>query len=250
MEAHKVKIAAIIQARMGSTRLSGKVMMKLCGKTVLEHDIERVKQSKYIDDIVIATTTNKTDDMIEQEVLRCGAKCFRGSEEDVLSRYYLASKEINADVIVRITSDCPLFDPQILDEMILYYRSHKVSLITNAGMDASTRTYPRGLDAEIFSFEILEEAYKNAEKKYQREHVTPYIYEKYKDIYYYQNSINYSKYRWTLDTPEDWKLIESIYGHLYHGRHDFYLGDIIKLMTKYPELHDMNKDIEQKKIII
>lgn len=243
-----VKIVAIIQARMGSTRLSGKVMKKLCGKSVLEHDIERIKQSKQIDNIIIATTINDNDDIIEKEALQCGVKCFRGSEDDVLSRYYYAAKGDNADTVVRITSDCPLFDPKVLDQMIDYYDKHDYDIVTNAGIDISQRTFPRGLDAEIFSYVVLKQAYEHATEKYQREHVTPYIYENAKNIYYYQNSINYSKYRWTLDTQEDWKLIQTIYEYLYHGIHDFYLNDIINLMMEHPELHDINKDIEQKKL--
>jgi spore coat polysaccharide biosynthesis protein SpsF len=243
-----MKTVAIVQARMGSTRLSGKVMRVLCGKTVLEHDIERIRQSKYIDEIIIATTISKNDDIIEKESLRCGTNCFRGSEEDVLNRYYLAAKEKGADIVVRITSDCPLFDPKVLDEMLEFYNSHNYKVLTNAGIGTSQRTYPRGLDTEIFTYEALEQAYQNATEKYQKEHVTPYIYENIKEIYYYKNPIDYSKYRWTLDTEEDWKLIQSIYEYLYHGAHDFYLDKIIELMLEYPELYNINKDVEQKKI--
>ncbi len=242
------KIIVIIQARMGSTRLSEKVMKTLCGKTVLAHDIERVKQSKNIDDIVIATTINSNDDIIVEEALKCGVKVFRGSEEDVLSRYYFAAKENNTDIIIRITSDCPLIDPIILDEIIKFYLNNDYEVVTNASSDLSQRTYPRGLDIEIFSFNILEQAYNNAKEKYQREHVTPYIYENSNKIYYFKNPINYSKYRWTLDTEEDLKLISKIYEYLYKGKHDFYLKDIINLMEQKPELYEINKHIEQKKL--
>ncbi len=243
-----MKIGAIIQARMGSTRLQGKVMKNLQGKTVLEHVIERVKQSKLIDEIIIATTTNGRDTVIEDEALRCGVKVFRGSEEDVLSRYYYAAKEYDLDVIVRITSDCPLIDPKIVDEIIEIYKENNFDIVTNAGNDLANRTFPRGLDAEAFSFNFLEKAHNNATEKYQREHVTPYIYETSNNIYYYKNQTDYSKYRWTLDTEEDFELIKEIYNNLYQGSHDFYLNDIIKLLEKMPELYEINAHIEQKKI--
>lgn len=242
-----MKIVTIIQARMGSTRLSGKVMKDLLGQTVLAHVIDRVKQSKLVNEIIIATTTEERDNIIEIEALNNGVKCFRGSETDVLSRYYLAAKEHDADVVVRITSDCPLYDPNILDEMICFYQTYDYSVVTNAG-DICNRTFPRGLDTEIFSFDLLKEAFLKAKEGYQREHVTPYIYENKEFIYYYKNDTNYSYYRWTLDTLEDWELISKIYKNLYHGIHDFYFDDIIKLMKKYPDLHNINKDIEQKEI--
>ncbi len=242
------KIVAIIQARMGSTRLPGKVMKDLCGKTVLAHDIERVKQSKFIQEIVIATTTSQEDDRIVKEALNNGVKVYRGSEEDVLSRYYEAAVENNGDIVVRITSDCPLIDPFVIDSMIHCYVENDYDLVTNAGSDLTQRTYPRGLDVEVFSFGILKEAYENAEKAYQREHVTPYIYENSKNIFYYKNDVDYSKYRWTLDTEEDFELIKEIYAELYRGRHNFYFEDILCLFTRKPELFEINKNVEQKKV--
>ena len=243
-----MKIVAIIQARMGSTRLSGKVMKILGDKTVLAHDIMRVKQAKLIDQIVIATTTNQKDAIIAEEASKYGIASFRGSENDVLNRYYLAAMENNADIVVRITSDCPLFDPKILDKMLQFYMEHPYDIVTNAGSDLQFRTYPRGLDTEIFAVSWLEQANRNAVETYQREHVTPYIYENAQKIYYYTNPVDYSKYRWTLDTEEDWQLISEIYKHLYHGSHDFYFSDIIRLVQEHPELHEINKKIEQKKL--
>ena len=172
-----MKIGAIIQARMGSTRLSGKVMKELEGKTVLEHVIERVKQSKMIEEIIIATTVHGRDDVIESEALRCGVKAFRGSEDDVLSRYYYAAKENEIDVIVRITSDCPLIDWKIIDKVISKFMENEYDIVTNAGLELEQRTFPRGLDLEVFSFSVLSNAFNNATEKYQREHVSPYIYE-------------------------------------------------------------------------
>lgn len=241
-------IVAIIQARMGSSRLQGKVMKDICGKTVLAHDIERVKQAKLITDIVIATTKSPNDDIIVAEAINNGVKAYRGSEEDVLSRYYEAAVENKADVVVRITSDCPLLDPYLLDEMISYYLENKYDLVTNAGSDLTKRTYPRGLDVEIFSFAYLKKAYEKAQKPYQREHVTPYIYENSSNIYYYQNSRDDSKYRWTLDTEEDFQLIKEIYKNLYKGKHNFYFQDILDLFKRKPELFEININVEQKKL--
>lgn len=243
-----MKTVAIIQARMGSTRLPGKVMMNLCGKTVLEHVITRVKQAKEIDEIVIATTVKEDDNLIAEEAKRLRVKSFRGSEEDVLSRYYYSAEENEADVVVRITSDCPLIDPKIVDGIIEFYKSNKYDLVTNAGSDLSQRTYPRGLDAEVFSFKELEYAYKEAKEIYQREHVTPFIYENSDNIFYYKNDMDYSEHRWTLDTEEDFELITKIYEELYKGSHDFFLKDIIELFQRKPELFNINAHIKQKEL--
>lgn len=234
-----MKTTAIMQARTGSERLPGKVMLKLCDKSVLEHDIERLKLSKEIDEIIVATTTSDKDDIIEEEALKCSVKCFRGSEDDVLARYYYAAKEAEGDIIVRITSDCPLIDPKITDKAIRFYKENEYPYVTISG-------FPRGLDTEVFSFEFLEEAFNNAFETWQREHVTPYMYEEGKTVGRLCSEKDCSKYRWTLDTKEDYMLISKIYGYLYKDRHNFYLEDIIQLMEKHPELYDINKDIQQK----
>jgi spore coat polysaccharide biosynthesis protein SpsF len=243
-----MKIAAIIQARMGSTRLSGKAMKDIKGRTVLSHVIERVRQSNLIEEIVVATTENERDDVIENEANACGVKVFRGSEADVLSRYYLAAKENSVDIIVRITSDCPVIDANVIDKIVNFYLNGKFNIVTNAGSDLSQRTFPRGLDTEVFSFDVLEDAFNNGNEKYHREHVTPYIYENSNKIHYYKNEANYSKYRLTLDTEEDFELISEIYNRLYKGRHDFFLQDIIEVFKQEPKLFTINAHIEQKKI--
>lgn len=241
------KTVAIIQARVGSVRLPAKVLRMLCGKTVLAHVIERVKEASEVDEIVIATTTSTGDDAIEQEAIRCGVKAFRGSEEDVLSRYYGAATYSSADIVVRITSDCPLIDPQLIDVIVSFFKQCDYDIVTNAGSILSMRTYPRGLDTEVFSFAALKDASKNAQKQYQREHVTPYLYE-HGRVYNYRDNADNSRYRWTLDTEEDWCLIMALYGHLYHGKHDFHYNDILAVMETHVELLDINKDVEQKKL--
>lgn len=221
-------------------------MLDLCGKTVLGHIIERVKKVENIDEIVVATTTKEDDILIVEETLKYGVKVFRGSEEDVLSRYYYAAKENEADVVVRITSDCPLIDPEVTQKTIDYYLRNKDNF--DYVSNTLERTFPRGLDTEVFSFKQLEVAYSKAKEKYQREHVTPFIYENSNNIFYYKNDIDYSKYRWTLDTKEDFELISKIYEELYKEQHDFYFKDIIELFRIKPELFNINSHIEQKKL--
>lgn len=240
-----MKIGAIIQARMGSTRLPGKVMKKICEKTVLQHVYERVSLSKVLDEIIIATTKKSCDDEIVKLCENLSIKYFRGSEDNVLSRYYLCAKENKLDLVVRITSDCPLIDSEVLDEMLNFYINNDFDLVTNAGNEKN-RTYPRGLDIEIFSFSLLKNAYENANYNYEKEHVTPYMYEHDFNIYYYKNNVNYSEYRLTLDTKEDFELISKIYEKLYNKSHIFYLKDIINCLEENKELKLINKDIKQK----
>ncbi len=241
------KTAAIIQARMGSTRLPGKVMKDLKGKPVLWHVIERVKQSKNIDRIIIATTTHKRDLIIFEKAKEWGVNAYQGSEEDVLARYYEAADKYDIDTVVRITSDCPLIDPKVTDEIVEYYTKNDYTLVTNAGSDLNNRTYPRGLDTEVFSFNALEKAYNTAEENYQREHVTPYIYENYDDVYYYKNDKDLSNYRLTLDEKDDYILIKKIYEKLYDGKHDFYMKDIISFLSRNSKIAKINQHVEQKK---
>ena len=232
------KVGAVIQARMGSTRLPGKVMKIIEGKTALAHVIERVKLSKLIDDVLIATTIHERDDVIVDEALKCGALVLRGSEEDVLSRYYFSARENGFDPIVRVTSDCPLIDHHITDNLIRQYLAGDSDIVGTAGI--GKRTYPTGLDCSVFSFEKLQEAYLKADKQYQREHVTPYIYENGK-VTIIENPIDYSRHRWTLDTKEDLELIEAIYSRLYKGKHDFFFKDILHLVVvEEPELSKIN----------
>lgn len=244
-----MKTVTIIQARMGSTRLPGKVMKPLCGKTVLFHVISRVKACSLVDEVVVATTTSLADDVIVAEAEKCGVNWFRGSEEDVLERYYLAAKQYQADVIVRVTSDRPLFDAEVLNGMLEYFQTEttnglKIDYLSNC----LRRSYPRGLDAEVFTFEVLEKAFQSANQPYQREHVTPYIYE-HPEIFSLHNQNNdddLSDYRWTLDTQEDWRLIEEIYKNLYHEQKIFTTDEVLDLLVVNPELLLINAHVEQK----
>lgn len=241
-----MKVVCIIQARTGSTRLPGKILKKICDKTVLEHDIERIKRIKNIDEIVIATTDKTQDDLIVNEALRLNIKYFRGSENDVLSRYYYAAKKYNADIIVRVTSDCPLIDSKVSEETINYYLNNKFDYVSNT----YERTFPRGLDTEVFSFKLLEKAFKETKDQIYREHVTTYFWKNPNifSIGCYKSDVNYSKYRLTLDTKQDLKLIKKIYYSLYKKDKYFTLYDIIDLLNNNEELTEINNMIEQKKV--
>lgn len=243
-----MKVICVVQARVGSTRLPGKVLKEICGKSVLQHVIERLGRVKIIDDLIIATTELETDDQIVDECLKLDVKYFRGSEKDVLSRYYLAAKKNQADVVVRVTSDCPLIDPETVEKIIdCYLMNREVNDYVSNTID---RTFPRGLDAEVFSFVSLEKSFLSATKEYEREHVTPYIYQHPDEfkIFQYKNEIDYSDYRWTLDTEEDFQVIKIIYEALYEGNQKFDFAEILDFVQKNHYINDINKDIQQKKL--
>jgi len=193
-----MKIVAIIQARMGSTRLPGKVLMDLGGETVLARVLGRLQRAIMIDEIVVATIDSAADDAIIRECQRLEVSCFRGSEDDVLDRYYQAARMFAAEVVVRITSDCPVIDPDLVDETIGTFQVQCGDYCSNS----FPRTYPRGLDTEVFTMNALEQAWHNARRLYEREHVTPYLYE-HPELFRlvsHQGQTDYSEYRWTLDT--------------------------------------------------
>jgi spore coat polysaccharide biosynthesis protein SpsF len=246
-----MKTVLIAQARMGSTRLPGKVMKDILKRPMLEHFIRRLKMVKNADDIVIATPGGKGEEPIRQlcERLKVNVfNAFKGSQEDVLSRYYEAAKHNRADVIVRITSDCPVIDPEIIDNMIKMFldSSGKADYLSNA----LKRTYPRGLDTEVFSFNALERACNEAEKDYEREHVTSYIYEHPERfrLLGFESPVDYSDHRWTVDTVEDFELITKIYEALYPHNEKFLLKDILELFKRSPQLAEINREIRQKKL--
>jgi len=241
-----LNVVAIIQARIGSTRLPGKVLKKIQDKVVLDYVIDRLKTCKNIDEIVLAITTNKNDDVLEKYAKNKKINFIRGSEEDVLSRYYEAAKKFNAEVIVRITSDCPLIDPKIVDEVI------KKHIESDADYTANTikRTYPRGFDVEVFNFDILERTYRNANAKYHREHVTPYIRE-HPEKFKLQNieapdKIKRPDIRITVDTEKDFELIKKIISHF--DNIEFTAEDIVDFLNINPKLLEINKNIKQKEV--
>ena len=245
-----MKVVCLVQARVGSTRLPGKILKEICGKTILHHEIDRLKKCKEIDEIVIATTDKEDDDKIVNEAKKLSVKYFRGSENDVLSRFYYAAKENNADIVVRVTSDCPCIDFEILDKMLIYfkdkYKEKQIDYLSNT----INRTYPRGYDIEIFTFSALEKSYINAKKEYEREHVTPYIYDKTNNFLKlsFENKDDYSEYRVTLDTIEDFIVIKNIFENLYYKNPYFKLNDVVQYLNDNLHIVDINKHIEQKKL--
>ena len=241
-----MKVVAIIQARMTSTRLPGKVLIKVMDKPLLEYQLERVKCSKKIDEIVVATTINDSDHPIIEICHQLGVSFFRGTEKDVLSRYYEAAIEYNADIVVRLTSDCPLIDPDIIDQVITEYLNNTYDYVSNT----QVRSFPRGMDIEVFSFEKLEIAFFNAKKEYEREHVTPYIYLN-KDVFSIGqviNQKNYSDFRITVDTKEDLELISVLLTELYPRDNKFSLLDIITKFEENPSLSKINAHVKQKEL--
>jgi len=234
---------------MGSTRLPGKVLRVLGNATVLAHVVRRAQRASSIDAVVVATTELPQDEAIVEAGLALGVSVFRGSEDDVLSRYYLAAKRAGADVIVRITSDCPLLDADVLQAMVarflaMHRRGTRVDYLSNT----LTRTYPRGLDVEVFTFAALERAHREASDAAEREHVTPYIYRNpgiFK-IERHTNAVDASRYRWTLDTEDDWQLLQRIFARLGGHRDDFTTREVFDLLAREPELAAINSHVAQK----
>lgn len=230
---------------MGSTRLPGKVLMDVGGETVLGRVVRRLSRAKLITEVAIATTDSAADDAIVSEAKRLGLRCFRGAEQDVLSRYLGAAEAFAADVVVRVTSDCPLIDAEVADQVLREFFSAHADFAYN---DVE-HSFPRGLDVEVFSREAFHKAALSANRQYQREHVTPVFYER-PDIF--KTAIvhadrDFSRYRWTLDTPDDLQLIRTIYSH-FSNNVEFTWRDVVALMEKSPDLARMNAHVAQKSI--
>ena len=218
----------IVQARMGSTRLPGKVMMEMCSKPVIWHVVERLKLAKKSDRIVVATSRDRRDDPLCEYLRQADIEYFRGSEQDVLDRFYETSKQYPSDAIVRATADNPLVDPVIMDETIAFFEREHFRYV-------KTKGFPSGIGIEVFTTELLEEAHRMAQMDCEREHVTPYMYTRQPSCGIYRSRIPTDQTRLTMDTSEDFELIRDIYDHLYHGHHGFLLVDIIKhLKTENP----------------
>ncbi len=240
-----MRVVAIIQARMGSTRLPGKVLKHLAGATVLERVVSRVRRCRLVSDVVVATSAEPADDVILNECQRLGTEAFRGSEQDVLDRYYRAAQQAGAEVVVRITSDCPLIDPEVSDKTIQKFLVERPDYASNA----LERTYPRGLDTEVMTFAALECAWTEARQAYQREHVTPFLYqhpERFK-LLSVKGDHDYSQYRWTLDTPEDLEFLRAVYARSIDHQ-DLSWRNVLNIVQREPELAEMNRHIVQKTI--
>ncbi|MBK6770861.1 MAG: glycosyltransferase family protein [Ignavibacteria bacterium] len=253
----KRKIIAIIEARMGSSRLPGKVLKEICGKPVLQILTERLKRSKLSDEIVIATTVNELDESIAEFGKRLNVKVFRGSEEDVLGRVVGAAEFADGDVIVEITGDCPLMDPEVIDFVIENYLSNipLFDYVTNIGyVNNETREIPIGMDVRVFTYKDLKHISEITDDPEDREHVSLYFFRTGKDKYKLYNVKTPDKWkrdyevRLALDTEEDFEFIKSVYEGLTINKSDFNLEDILNYLDKHRDLLKINSDVIQKKV--
>ncbi len=268
---------AIIQARIASTRLPNKVLLEIAGQPALAHVVERTRRAKTIDEVVVATTTDPTDDPIESFCNDRSYPSFRGDQHDVLDRYYRAAQAFEAKVVVRITGDCPLIDPEVIDKTVYAFYGQledNVSYQRDDGVEVTMepefathhpasvppydfaanrlpppwgRTYPIGLDTEVCSFSALQLAWKEAKQPHQREHVMPFFYdqpERFR-ILLVNHEVDYGTLRWTLDTPEDLELLRRIFAH-FDGRNDFSWLDVLALFEQEPELAQINAHVQAK----
>jgi spore coat polysaccharide biosynthesis protein SpsF len=231
-------ILAILQARFTSTRLPGKVLKPILGKPILWHQIERIQRATLIDNLILGTSTDNTDDAIEILCNNSRLPCFRGSLNDVLDRFYQAAKPVDPDHIVRLTGDCPLADPQLIDQVIAFHLQGNYDYTSNT----IEPTFPDGLDVEVLRFACLEQAWREARLPSQREHVTPFIHQqpfRFK-IGSFRNTNDLSYLRWTVDEPLDFDLISRIYEKLYPANPEFNMQDILALLELNPELTTLN----------
>ena len=233
-------ITAIIQARLNSSRLNKKILLKIENKNLLEHLFSQLSHSKQIDKKIIATTINKIDDEIENFAKLQNITFFRGNPLDVLDRYYRCAKFFNLETIVRISGDAPLIDPSIVDKTIEYYKKNNFDYVSNF----FNRSYPIGTEIEIFSFKTLEKCWMNAKKSSEKEHVTPFIYnhpELFK-IGHIEYKKNISHLHWTVDQIEDFKFVELIFKKI--KKRPILMDDILELLENEPELLEINKNID------
>ena len=239
-----MKTVAIIQARMGSTRLPGKVLLGLAGEPMLARVVARVRRARRVDEVLVATTTETPDEALAALCAERGWLCFRGNETDVLDRYYRAASGRGAEVVVRITSDCPLIDPAVIDAAIEGRELQQADYCANV----VRRTYPRGLDVEVFTMAALETAWREDDKPEWREHVTQFILhhpERF-ELTNMSHDEDHSDRRWTVDTPEDFELMGKIYGHF--GHDEFSWNEVLALLAQHPQWNEINRHIEQKKV--
>ncbi len=238
-----MRVVAIVQARMGSTRLPRKVLKDLGGATVLERVLNRVRRVALADGVLVATTSQPADNAIVSECRRLAVDVFRGSETDVLDRYYNAAQQARADAVLRVTADCPFVDPVLLDELLRSFLAHRPDYASNC----LVRTYPCGLDAEIITHAALSRAWREAILSHQRAHVTPYIYENPSKFQLLSVTAeeDWSKFRWTVDTAEDLEFARAVYLH-FRNKDDFGWRDVLSLLSSFPVLAQINQHVRQK----
>lgn len=237
------KVVAFVQARMGSTRLPGKHLLSLLDEPMLSRLFERLKGAKTLDQIVLATTTEPKDDCLAELAVANKIPFFRGSSENVLERFYQASRLFPGEIIVRITADCPLIDPALVDKTVDYFRTHRFDYVSN------TQSYPRGMDTEVFSRASFEKVYNSAKTPAEKEHVTPFYY-RHPELFKLGSLPKQTipPYRLTVDTQEDFLLVSHIYEALYPQNPHFSLQDIYTVLDTHPDWHLINAHIAQKPV--
>lgn len=226
---------------MGSTRLPRKVLMEIAGQTLLSYQIKRIRKSKLVDQIIVATTNEKIDDDIAQHCKDLGVDVFRGSEDDVLGRYYEAAKAFNSDIIIRLTADCPLLDFEIIDKTVELFIDKKVNYAANT-VPPETSMYPDGSDVEVFDFQSLEKAHFECKDSHDREHVTFYFWKYGKDFQTAQLpcDTDYSKYRFTVDYSEDFEVLKFLIDQIEERKLEGSLDEIISLLNSNPDIKEKN----------
>ena len=229
---------------MGSARLPGKVMAGILGRPMLAHVVDRCRRAGTLDGVIVATTTLTPDDEIARLCAAEGWPCARGSAEDLLDRYYQAARDEEAQVVVRVTSDCPLIEPEVVDRVVGVFRGG--DRCDYASNTLPPRTFPRGLDVEVMSFAALAQAWREDGDPAWREHVTPYLYhhpEKFR-LQAVTEEADHSDMRWTVDTPEDLAFVRRVYDHFGHA--DFSWRDVLAVLARHPEWQEINRHVPQK----
>jgi spore coat polysaccharide biosynthesis protein SpsF len=243
------KVVAVIQARMSSSRLPGKVMMEIAGVPMLSHVVDRVQKAETIVETVVATSTDKEDDPLYNYCLGNNFSVFRGPNQDVLKRTLMAGEDHQAEVVVRVTGDCPLIDPAVIDKTVLVFldRYPEIDFGSNRGSTGLKRTYPIGMDVEVMTILALQRADLHATEKYQREHVTPYLYEeegRFRAVST-DSGGEFGHMRWAVDTREDLIFVRQIFERLSNPR-DFTWEDVLAILEVEPGLMAINAEIRQK----
>jgi spore coat polysaccharide biosynthesis protein SpsF len=241
--------AMIVQARMTSTRLPGKILLPILGRPMLSFQIERLRRVQGVDRIVLATTTNATDDVVASFAEAERVDCVRGSELDVLSRYHDAVTRFSPQVVVRVTSDCPLLDPPVVERVLREF--HAVPQGCDYASNMIRPTFPYGMAVEVMTRAALETAHREARDAAEREHVTPYLYwrpERFR-LHSVIMTPDLSQHRWTVDTPEDFALVTRIFESLYPRDRAFGIPQVLDLLREHPEWADLNRHVQQKSAI-
>ncbi len=233
-------ILALLQARMSSTRLPGKVLLPICGKPMIMLQVERIRRARHIDRLIVATSSQTDDAPLAEACQAADVECFRGDLDDVLDRFRQAARPLAPDHVVRLTGDCPLTDAAVIDAVIDFHLAGRHDYTSNA----LEPTWPDGLDVEIFRHELLETAWQRASLPSEREHVTPYMYNggRYR-IAHCRNDKDLSALRWTVDEPEDLAFVTAVFERLYENNPAFAMADVLALLQRFPELGRINAHI-------